>query len=239
MPQPWRIVIPSLLFNFIYFIIAFVASILIQQGTDSFCQKLDENFKPKMNKCKGLEKLLVNHSALTLNFMNTIVKTSWATTAAWFLAFLLPLFRIIFITDFRLIKVCVYKIDDGVQNKTEEIVKVTNYEESAKNTSEENDTEEDIRKMKESDLTKSKVKKKQFVKIKNEDPSSELLEDDSLAMDKKGSTGEIFYIKADIEYEAKGEPAHEEIIEPKIQILDESPSGSVLKRLNRPKSEIS
>lgn len=237
LPQPWRIVLPSLIFNLIYLIIVFVASILVQDGTDSFCKELDENGNPPYRDCKGIEKLVLNNTDFALRMLNTVEKTSWATSAAWLFAFLLPLLRIVFVTDFRLIKVCVYKIDEGVHNKQEEVVNVTDYEEPSKKIMMDEATEidEDFHKIVDESLGKTdaspaKIKKKKHVKIKKKGF------DEFPIMEKKGSTGEIFYIKADIEKEeADQDEEDEEIIEPRVQTLDEITSGSVVKRVNRPK----
>lgn len=224
MPQPWRIVIPSLIFNFIYLIIALVASILVQDGTDTFCQQLDKNSQAK--KCEGLAKLVVNNTDFAQQMLTTVEMTSWATTASWLFSFLLPLFRIIFVIDFRMIKVCVYKIDEAVHNKQEEVVQVTNYEEPSKPVDEATEIDEDFK-----SRPSGTQKKKKYLRIKKED-----LSDESPIMGKKAATGEIFYIKADVEHEEEESPFEEKVIEPRIQTQDEVASGSVVKRVNRPKS---
>lgn len=135
LPKPWRIIWPSLIFNFIYFIIILHSAIYIQRGIDIFCArqvhklKIDSGFTET---CKTLKVLLHRNLDTAALLLELITKISWSCAVSWLVLFLIPLFRILFVIDFNLYKVCVFKIGEAVQNKKEEVLKITYYEEPIK-----------------------------------------------------------------------------------------------------------
>ena len=136
MPQPWRIVWPSLIFNLIFFLLALSVAIYIQKGTDFFCFQVDpmKNLQPKslIKYCAPLEFFVFNDPHITSFQIETVTKTSWGCAVSWLILFLISFARIIFVIDFDLYKICVFKIGEMIQNKKEEVLKITNYEEPKK-----------------------------------------------------------------------------------------------------------
>lgn len=74
--------------------------------------------------------MLIINDLYTISLQLDIVsKTSWACVVSWLILFLISFFRIIFVIDFHLYKICVFQIEEVGQNKKEEVLKITNYEE--------------------------------------------------------------------------------------------------------------
>ncbi|KAK6621672.1 hypothetical protein RUM44_001479 [Polyplax serrata] len=135
LPQPWRIVWPSLIFNFIYFIVSLSTAINIQKGTELFCTNQSVSLstgKTVLDNCPALSILKVHDIHGTSFQLEIVSKTSWGCVLSWLVLFLISFARIIFVIDFNMYKICVFKIGEIVHNKREEVLRVTNYEEVRK-----------------------------------------------------------------------------------------------------------
>lgn len=128
LPQPWRITLPALIFNFIYFLISVVAALQIYQGTNFFCESENDFVSDlRLFDCEILKLYKKANFNTTLILMDLAIKSAWMTALSWFLAFLIPLLRILLVSDFILYKISVYGVDD-MKNYNEEILNVTDYD---------------------------------------------------------------------------------------------------------------
>nr|CAD7431173.1 unnamed protein product [Timema monikensis] len=102
--QPWRIVYPALIFNFIYLIISTTSSVLLEQGHDAFC----DSFMVNMNEtsCSNMDKYCV--SSWTLSQITYAETSSWFNMLAWLLATVLLLLRCSCAADFEVIKITIH-----------------------------------------------------------------------------------------------------------------------------------
>nr|CAD7445272.1 unnamed protein product [Timema bartmani] len=118
--QPWRIVYPALIFNFMYLIISTTSSVLLEQGHDAFC----DSFMVNMNEtsCSNMDKYCVSSWTLSqityaeVRYQQCVVilpgyrfKTaSWFNMLAWLLATVLLLLRCSCAADFEVIKITIH-----------------------------------------------------------------------------------------------------------------------------------
>nr|CAD7197985.1 unnamed protein product [Timema douglasi] len=125
--QPWRIVYPALIFNFLYLIISTTSSVLLEQGHDAFC----DSFMVNMNEtsCSNMDKYCVSSWTLSqityaevrhqqwvvispgprLKVTGPLTYTSsWFNMLAWLLATVLLLLRCSCAADFEVIKITIH-----------------------------------------------------------------------------------------------------------------------------------
>lgn len=119
LPQPWKIVVPAMIFFFIMTIICFINAISTQSIFNLFCI----NFEDKLTGNYSCAKLIAVFSNFTssqtdsapdnLNIKTVYVQyilliiTAWLNPILWFVSFITICLRCIFMIDFKLVHVTV------------------------------------------------------------------------------------------------------------------------------------
>ncbi|KAL0269146.1 UNVERIFIED_CONTAM: hypothetical protein PYX00_006969 [Menopon gallinae] len=129
LPQPWRIALPALMFNFMYFVISIVAALEIYNGINVFCETPNDFISDiRLHNCAILHLYYMAKFKTTMIHLDIAIKSAWMTTLSWLLAFVIPLIRILFVIDFKIYKVSVYGAD-SLNNSNEEVLSVTEFDE--------------------------------------------------------------------------------------------------------------
>lgn len=107
LPQPWRIVIVSLVFFISMLIISVINLVHIKDGSDAFCRQ----FKKTMPDVSCI--VLISHFKMTkfpivpgILYILLIV-FSWTLVVCWSVLTLIMILRIVFVIDFQLVRVTV------------------------------------------------------------------------------------------------------------------------------------
>ncbi|CAD7084284.1 unnamed protein product [Hermetia illucens] len=108
-PRPWRIVFPAVIAFGVMSIVSLIHLLVMNSAYRDFCGGLANNLETKTLKCNKLINALrpaINDTWITPGDNYTIhTVTIRITLVAWFAAFLIMLARMIFIIDFRLVRV--------------------------------------------------------------------------------------------------------------------------------------
>ncbi|XP_067203963.1 uncharacterized protein [Linepithema humile] len=105
---PWRIVVPALLFNFCLTIITLYATYTMKKGYQQFSKDLILIF---IKITKGYTSTLnLKYVYFSLYFFCYFKTVSWIMTWSWITGFMILFVRFITVSDFRLLKIRVFKI---------------------------------------------------------------------------------------------------------------------------------
>ncbi|GFG28406.1 hypothetical protein Cfor_11334 [Coptotermes formosanus] len=106
--QPWRIVLPSLIFNITFLGVALAAACKLHDGINVFCSSFQDDMDE--TNCHDLARYQLmegNTGLLTYKYMKVAQISSWINVAGWSMSVIVLLMRCFCAPDFQLIQISI------------------------------------------------------------------------------------------------------------------------------------
>ncbi|PSN53954.1 hypothetical protein C0J52_12516 [Blattella germanica] len=106
--QPWRIVLPSLIFNITFLGVALAAACKLHDGIDVFCNFFQDELDDA--NCQDLARYHLmegNSGLLTYRYMKAAQISAWINVAGWTMSVIVLLLRCFCAPDFQLVEISI------------------------------------------------------------------------------------------------------------------------------------
>ncbi|XP_021917123.1 uncharacterized protein LOC110828591 isoform X2 [Zootermopsis nevadensis] len=106
--QPWRIVLPSLIFNITFLGLALAAACKLQDGINVFCNFFQDDMGE--TNCHDLTRYQLlegNTGLMTYQYMKAAQISAWINVAGWSMSVIVLLMRCFCAPDFQLIEISI------------------------------------------------------------------------------------------------------------------------------------
>lgn len=120
LPQPWRIVTPALVFNFIMTILSIVSTSMIEGGLSKFCKSLTEE-TPEVGCGVAMNHFMLSpyekvHVPPSVE-RQMLTSFGFVNLTFWIMSVAVIIARILFVVDFQLIRVTVKTLGQDKNKK--------------------------------------------------------------------------------------------------------------------------